>query len=64
MTEQEQPVAAGRPSVHCPACHRLATPLLHRPARGILQMATQDEGISCMEHTPTENEDAARLICW
>lgn len=64
MTEQEQPMAAGRPWVHCLACRRLATPLLHRPACGVLQMATQDAGISCMEHTPTDNEDAARLICW
>lgn len=43
---------------------RLATPLLHRPACGIFQMAAQDVGISCMEHTPTDSEDAARLICW
>lgn len=31
------------------ACLRLATPLLHRPACGIFQMAAQDVGISCME---------------
>lgn len=64
MTEQEQPVAAGKPWLPCLACGSLAAPLLPRPACGIFQMAAQDTGMSCMEHTPTDSEGAARLICW